>query len=151
MNPRLQRLSLLCGGIVNFKPKTHFEQVPLEVVKKIATVDDPKRVPIRKELEVTPKKKAEALAGPSPEALQVMNSSFDIFQVEAGGAVLWQGLAASIEEAKQRVKALQADRAVQYMVVGLRTGSKFLINPDGSDAPRGQLLHTLGPDSSQQI
>jgi hypothetical protein len=140
MNSRLLRLSLLRGGIVNLKPKTHFEQVPLEVVKKIAKVDDPKGVPIRKELEVTRKKKAEALAAPSPEGLQVMNSSFDIFQVEAGGAVLWQGLAASIEEAKQRVKALQADTAVPYMVVGLRTGSKFLINPDGTDVPSGQPL-----------
>jgi hypothetical protein len=144
-------LSLLRGGIVASKPKTHFEQVPLEVVKRIARVDDPKAVPIRKELEVTPKKKAESLAGPFPEGLQVMNSSFDIFQVEVGGGVLWQGLAPSLEEAKQRVKALQADTAVPYMVVGLRTGSKFLINPDGSDAPRAQLLHTVGPDSSQQI
>lgn len=134
------------------KPKTHFEQVPLEVVKKIAKVDDPNEIPIRKELEVTPKKRAaESLDGPSPDGLQVMNSSFDIFQVEVGGSVLWQALAASIEEAKQRVKALQADTAVQYMVVSLRTGSKLLINPDGSDVPNGQPLATVGPGSSQQI
>jgi hypothetical protein len=151
MNSRLLRLSLLRGGIVNLKPKTHFEQVPLEVVKKIARVDDPKGVPVRKELEVTPKKKAEALAGPSPEGLQTMNSSFDIFQVEVGGGVLWQGLAASVEEAKQRVKVLQADTAVPYMVVGLRTGSKLLISPDASDVPSGQQLDTVRPSSSQQI
>jgi hypothetical protein len=143
MNSRLLRLSLLRGGIVNFKPKTHFEQVPLEVVKRIAKVDDPKEAPIRKELEVTPKKKAETVGGPSPEGLQVMNSSFDIFQVEVGGSVLWQGLAASIEEAKQRVKALQAETAVPYMVVGLRTGSKLLINPDSFDGPSGQQLATV--------
>jgi hypothetical protein len=151
MNSRLLRLSLLRGGIVNLKPKTHFEQVPLEVVKKIAKVDDPKEIPIRTELEVIPKKKAETLGGPSPEGLQVMNSSFDIFQVEVGGSVLWQGLAASIEEAKQRVKALQADTAVPYMVVGLRTGSKLLINPDGSDVPSGPQLATVLPHSPQQI
>jgi hypothetical protein len=143
MNSRLLRLSLLRGGIVTSKPKTHFEQVPLEVVKKIAKLDHPKETPIRKELEVTPKKTAEPLGGPSPEGLQVMNSSFDIFQVEIGGSVLWQGLAASIEEAKQRVKALQADTAVQYLVVGLRTGSKLLINPDGSHVPSGQQLATV--------
>jgi hypothetical protein len=151
MNSGLLRLSLLRGGIVTFKPKTHFEQVPLEVVKKIAKVDDPKEIPTRKELEVTPKKNAEALGGASPDGLQVMNSSFDIFQVEVGGSVLWQGLAASIDEAKQRVKALQADTAVQYMVVSLRTGSKLLINPDGSDVSNGQPLATVGPGSSQQI
>jgi len=136
----LLRLSLLRGGIVTFKPQTHFEQVPLEVVKKIAKINDPKEIPIRKELEVTQKKKAEAPGEPLPEGLQVMNSSFDIFQVEVGGSVLWQGLAASLEEAKQRVKALQADSAVQYMVVSLRTGSKLLINPDGSDIPSGKQL-----------
>jgi hypothetical protein len=57
MNSRLLRLSLLRGGIVTFKPKTHFEQVPIEVVKKIAKVDDPKEMPVGKELEVTPKKR----------------------------------------------------------------------------------------------
>jgi hypothetical protein len=143
MNSRLLRLSLLCGGIVNLKSKTRFEQVPLEIVKKIAIVDDPKETPIRKKLEEKPKKKADALGGPSTEDLQGMNSSFDIFQVEVGGSVLWQGLAASLEEAKQRVKALQADTAVQYMVVGLRTGSKLLINPDGSDIPSGQQFATV--------
>ena len=64
MNSRLLRLSLLRGGIVTSKPKTHFEQVPLEVVKKIAKLDHPKETPIRKELEVTPKKTAEPLGGP---------------------------------------------------------------------------------------
>jgi hypothetical protein len=49
------------------------------------------------------------------------------------------------------VKALQADTAVQYMVVSLRTGSKLLINPDGSDVSNGQPLATVGPGSSQQI
>jgi hypothetical protein len=152
MNSRLLRLSLPCGGIVTSKPKTHFEQVPIEVIKRIAKVDDPKETPIRKELDVTPKKRAaESLGGHSPESLQVMNSSFDIFQVEVGGGVLWQGLAASIEEAKQRVKVLQADTAVQYMVVGLRTGSKLLINPDGSGGPSGPQLVTVRSPGSQQI
>jgi hypothetical protein len=152
MNPGLLRLSVLYGGIVTFKSKTRFEQVPLEIVKKIAKVDHPKDIPIRKELEVTPRNgAAESLRGPSPEGLQVMNSSFDIFQVELDGSVLWQGLAASVEEARQRVKALQADTPIQYMVVSLRTGSKLLINPDGSDVPSGQQLDTARPESSQQV
>jgi hypothetical protein len=137
---------------VTYKPKTHFEQVPLEVVKKIAKVNDPKETPIREELDVTPKKKAaESLGGPSPEALQVMNSSFDIFQMEVGGTVLWQGSSASVEEAKQRVKELNAGSAAQYMVVSLRTGSKLLINPDGSHIPSGQQLDAAQPEGSQQI
>jgi hypothetical protein len=59
-----------------------------------------------------------------------MNSSFDIFQVEVGGSVLWQGLAASLEEANQRVKELQVRAPAQYMVISLRTGGKLLINSD---------------------
>jgi len=137
---------------VTSEPRTHFQQVPLEVVKKIAKVDDPKETPVREELDVTPKERtAESVGEPSPEDLQVMNSSFDIFQVEVAGSVLWQGSSASVEEAKQRVKALQSETPAQYMVVSLRTGSKFLINPDGSDVPSGQQLDTARPASSQQV
>jgi hypothetical protein len=124
---------------VTSKPKTHFEQVPLEVVKRVAKVDDPKETSIRKELDVTPKKRAaESVGGPSPEGLQVMNSSFDIFQMESDGSVLWQGLAPNIEEAKQRVKELQVGSPAQYMVISLRTGGKLFIGSDYAGEQQGQ-------------
>jgi hypothetical protein len=140
---------------VTLKSNTYFEQVPLTVVKKIAKIRNPKDLPVRKELEVTQKKRAiEAIDRPSPDGVQIMSSSyessFDIFQMESSGSVLWQGSAASIEEAKQRVKELQADTAAQYMIVGLRTGSKLLINPDVSDRPSAQQPDTAPPQSCQQ-
>lgn len=76
-----------------------------------------------------------ALGTPSMDPLQVMNSSFDIFQVELDGSFLWQGLAKDIEEAKRRVKELQVSMPSQYMVVSLRTGSKLFIDRNG---PSGQ-------------
>jgi hypothetical protein len=139
--------------IVTLKPKTYFEQVPLKVVKKIAKIDDPKEVSARKEPVVTPEKKKTiaALATPSPDFSRLMDSQFDIFQMESGGSVLWQGSAATIEEAKRRVNELQADAAAQYMVVALRTGSKLLISPDGSDLRGGQQPDAARPAGSPQL
>ena len=122
---------------MTLKPKTYFEQVPLKVVKKIAKIDDPKEVSARKEPVVTPEKKKAiaALVTPSPDFSRLMDYQFDIFQMESGGSVLWQGSAATIEEAKRRVKELQVSMPSQYMVVSLRTGSKLFID---CDAPSGQ-------------
>jgi hypothetical protein len=130
------------------KLKTYFEQVPLEVVKKIAKIDNPKETTARKDLEVTPAKKT--IEAPSSEGLQFLDSSFDIFQMESSGSVLWQGSASSVEEARHRVKTLQAGTAAQYMVVGLRTGSKLLIDPDVSDRVSRQQPEVARPESSQQ-
>lgn len=138
---------------MTLKPKTYFEQVPLKVVKKIAKIDDPKEVSSRKEPVLTPEKKKTiaALAMPSPDFSRLMDSQFDIFQMESGGSVLWQGSAATIEEAKRRVNELQAGTAAQYMVVGLRTGSKLLISPDGSDLRGGQQPDAARLENPQQL
>lgn len=138
---------------MTLKPKTYFEQVPLKVVKKIAKIDDPKEVSSRKEPALTPEKKKTiaALAMPSPDFSPLMDSQFDIFQMESGGSVLWQGSAATIEEAKRRVNELQAGTAAQYMVVGLRTGSKLLISPDGSDLRGGQQPDAARLENPQQL
>jgi hypothetical protein len=121
---------------MDFKPRTHFEQVPLEVVKKLAKIDERKYAANPTEQNGKPVERTrEALDTPSTDPLQVMNSSFDIFQVELDGSFLWQGLAADIEEAKRRVKELQLSMPSQYMVVSLRTGSKLFID---CDAPSGQ-------------
>jgi hypothetical protein len=132
---------------VNFKPKRHFEQVPLEIVKKIAEIE-PKAVTTPAGRNRKPGDKTNGPAGKPPaDPLQVMNSSFDIFQLELDGSVLWQGLAADIEEAKRRVKELQATAPAQYMVVSLRSGSKFFIDRNGLSEPQSS---TARPGVSQQ-
>jgi hypothetical protein len=132
---------------VDFKPKTHFEQVPLDVVKKIAEIDQ-KVVTTPAGRNRKPGEKTNGAVGKPPtDALQVMSSSFDIFQLELDGSVLWQGLATDIEEAKQRVKELQATAPAQYMVVSLRSGSKFFVDSDGLS---GQQSPTARAQISEQ-
>jgi hypothetical protein len=132
---------------VDFKPKTHFEQVPLEIVKKIAEIE-PKAVSTPVGRNRKPGDKTNGPVGKPPtDALQVMSSSFDIFQLDLDGSVLWRGSAADIEEAKQRVRELQSTAPAQYMVVSLRTGSKLFIDCGG---PSGQQSATPRPGISQQ-
>jgi hypothetical protein len=124
------------------KTKTYFEQVPLEVVKKIAKADEPRKIPrrggVNKISEHAEKKAIQAPDGLTGERLQVVNSSFDIFQLEPDGTVLWQGLAPTVEDAKALVKELQLRTPSQYMIVSLKTGSKLLIDLDASRAHQTQ-------------
>ncbi len=113
-----------------FKSKTHFEQVPLEMVKKIAIVDEETETSERAETNKVEEKNIDVPASP-PKGSQVMNSSFDIFQVEANGSVLWQGSAENMEQGKARVKELQMRAPAPYMIVSLKTGSRLHINSDG--------------------
>ena len=106
------------------KPKTHFEQVPLEVVKKIVKLNEPQRV--------------QSSGAVAEENLQIVNSSFDIFQLEPDKTVLWQGLAPTVEDAKALVKELQQRTPSQYLIVSLKTGSKLLIDLDSSSANQTQ-------------
>ncbi|HXN97527.1 MAG TPA: hypothetical protein VN881_00550 [Candidatus Acidoferrales bacterium] len=132
---------------MDFKLKTHFEQVPLEIVKKIAKIE-PRAAALPPKQHTQLKDKAgKALGATSMDALQAMNSSFDIFQLELDGSVLWQGLAADIEEAKRRVKELQLSVPAQYMVVSLKTGSRLFIDFDGVS---GQQTPPARPGVSQQ-
>lgn len=116
---------------MTFKPRTHYEQVPLEIVKQIARVDEPDEVTNsmeakRKTEEVNT---AESVADSANE-FKFTASAFDIFQMEDDGSVLWQELAATMEEAKARVNELQALIPRQFMIVSLRSGEKLIINPD---------------------
>jgi hypothetical protein len=125
---------------VDFKPKTHFEQIPLDIVKKIAEIE-PRDAALGLEQNRQPKDKVNKAVAPSTDPLQVMNSSFDIFQVESDGGFLWQGLAADIEDAKRRVKELQVSMPSQYMVVSLRTGSKLFIDCTGPSGQQNATAH----------
>jgi hypothetical protein len=122
----------LQGGIVTPKPKTYYPQVPLKIVKKIAEANEQKEVIGGAEPKRALKRKIIGTRGTNTSKdLNFMNCSLDIFQIECNGSLLWQGLAATIKEAKERVQGLQARSPGQYMIMSLKTGSKFLINSDG--------------------
>jgi hypothetical protein len=52
---------------------------------------------------------------------------FDIFLSEADGSVLWRGTAATIEEAKARIRELAASAPGQYIILSRQTGSKYVV------------------------
>lgn len=52
---------------------------------------------------------------------------FDIFHSEADGNVLWCGSAATIEEAKARIRELGASAPGQYIILSRHTGSKYVV------------------------
>lgn len=61
-----------------------------------------------------------------------MTATFDIFEVEPGGGVMWRGSAAAFEEAKAFVEQLGTPRSRDYIIFSLKTGKKVVIRPDGS-------------------
>ncbi|MHB8487475.1 MAG: hypothetical protein ACYDCM_17310 [Candidatus Acidiferrales bacterium] len=63
-----------------------------------------------------------------------MTATFDIFEVEPGGGVMWRGSAAAFEEAKAFVEKLGTSRRGDYIIFSPQTGKKVVIKPDGSTA-----------------
>ncbi|HVB36697.1 MAG TPA: hypothetical protein VND42_05605 [Candidatus Acidoferrales bacterium] len=61
-----------------------------------------------------------------------MTATFDIFEVELGGGVMWRGSAAAFEEAMAFVEKLGTSRRGDYIIFSLKTGKKVVIKPDGS-------------------
>jgi hypothetical protein len=120
----------LQGEIVTAKPKTYYPQVPLEIVKKIAEANERREAGSAKAKRASKRKTIGTRGTNAVKDLNFMNCSLDIFQIEINGSLLWQGLAATIEEAKQRVRGLQVRSPGQYMIMSLKTGSKFLIDSD---------------------
>jgi hypothetical protein len=53
---------------------------------------------------------------------------FDIFQLEAGGRVLWLEAAANLELAHLRVRELAESRPAEFIIVNLETGDKLIMN-----------------------
>ncbi|HXN72185.1 MAG TPA: hypothetical protein VN861_06490 [Candidatus Acidoferrales bacterium] len=113
---------------MDLKPKTHFEQVPVELVKKIAKLDKPLDETGRTDLigDViirTP-------SSTSVEGAKLRDASFDIFHLELGGSVLWQGLASTMEEATEQVRQLQMHLPGRYMIASLKNGERVVIDPE---------------------
>jgi hypothetical protein len=53
---------------------------------------------------------------------------FDIFQTEPDGGVLWRGSAATIEEAKARIRDFAISAPGQYIILTRQTGSKVVVH-----------------------
>jgi hemerythrin superfamily protein len=103
------------------KVKTHYEQVPLEVVTKN----------IEEELR---------LQNASQTAQGSGVNRFDIFQIESGGSVRWLETVDSLEEVKARVQELGLLSPREYIILDQQTGNKLVITaPGASDAPAWSL------------
>lgn len=63
-----------------------------------------------------------------------MSATFDIFEVEPGGSVLWRGAATAFDEARAFVEKLGKSRSGEYIIFNLKTGRKVVIKSDGSAA-----------------
>jgi len=63
-----------------------------------------------------------------------MTATFDIFELEPGGSVMWRGSTAAFEEARAFVEQLGTSRRGDYIIFSLQTGKKVVIKPDGSTA-----------------
>ena len=61
-----------------------------------------------------------------------MTATFDIFEVEPGGGVMWRGSAAAFEEAKAFVEQLGTPRDRDFIIFSPTTGKKVVIKPDGT-------------------
>jgi hypothetical protein len=61
------------------------------------------------------------------ENVQLPMPPFDIFQSEGDGSVLWRGTAATMEEAKARIRELAASSPGQYIILSRHTGSKYVV------------------------
>jgi hypothetical protein len=52
---------------------------------------------------------------------------FEVFQSEADGNVLWRGTAATLEDAKARIRELAAEAPGDFIIMSRRTGHKLII------------------------
>jgi hypothetical protein len=66
-------------------------------------------------------------------ASQRNSLSFDIFQLQAGGRVLWLEAAANLEHAHSRVRELAKSQPTEFIIVNLETGDKLIMNRNIQD------------------
>ena len=60
-----------------------------------------------------------------------MIAPFDIFK-DKEGSLLWCGTAATLEEAKEKVRALAESEKTEYVIYSQKTGNRLVIQPDGN-------------------
>ena len=103
--------------------RIHFEQVPVEMVKKIAKLDPPDADEIGIEEEGQAKR---VVSGKelSPTSIP----SFNIFRMDNDDSPLWIEAAPTLEEAERRVKELATSAHTRYLVFDQKTGDKRIID-----------------------
>jgi len=62
-----------------------------------------------------------------------MTASFDIFQEDTVGTVLWLGSTASLDDAKARAQELALRSPGKYLVLDQRTGHRLVIDSNRAD------------------
>ena len=62
-----------------------------------------------------------------------MRQAFDIFRTEPEGSVVWQGTAATVEEAATQVQRFAVNSPAEYMICNLLSGTRRLVTCYASD------------------
>src|SRR4030088_2008723 len=88
-------------------PKTHFEQVSLEVVKK--NLEEELR------LQTATQQKWGSI------------NRFDIFQIESGGSMRWLETLEDMDDAKARIQDLGLLSPGEYIILDQQTGNKLVV------------------------
>jgi hypothetical protein len=67
----------------------------------------------------------------------INRSPLDIFRIERSG-VLWVGSAATLQDAKARIRQFTARDSGEYLVLDQLTGDRFVLNADLASAERSR-------------
>jgi hypothetical protein len=113
------------------EPKTHFGQVPLEIVRKIVA-GQIRRETLEQDQGIR-NRTLEDLFGAQEQSTRrgkFMIAPFDIFLTEAGGSLRWLEAAETLEDAKARVQELALCSPGEYVLLDQRTGNKIVIESD---------------------
>src|ERR1700720_1755323 len=103
-----------------FELKTHFEQVPLETVRKIVDEQLRRETAAVQHQESEKKRSAGRTSRDEGRATaweEFMAASFDIFRIEARDSVRWLESAETLEDASARVQELVLRSPGEYVVL----------------------------------
>ncbi len=104
--------------------RIHFERVRLEVALEVA----------EREINNSPAGNKWEQLTESSNLGGAMISQFDVFVSEPGGNVMWQGAAATMEDAETMIKKLaEASPHREFVIFNLKTGQKIVVKSDGVD------------------
>ena len=113
------------------RKNTNFEQVPLEVVKRV--VEEQVKQEETSERANEPRKKSWTGSNNSfwQPARTTATEGVDVFRLERGGA-RWLESVATLKRAQARAQELAATSPAEYLVVDLKTGDRQIIKLDSA-------------------